>query len=107
MANILQKDKLPFLIAVVHHLDRANSKWSFQQLMDVKAGVEQGTCPRTILLIPHLLKLVQCLSGYMKNNTTSKNFAAAMFVLSKTVFENHWEKKAKILTKGNCKVMLH
>lgn len=102
MANILQKDKLPCFIAVAHYLDRPNSKWSFQQVMAVKACVEQGNCMRTILLIPHLLKLVHCLSEYMENNTTSKNFAAALFVLSKTVFESHWEKKkAKILTKGN------
>lgn len=100
MANILQKDKLPCFIAVVHYLDRPNTKWSFQQVMAVKASIEQGNCPRTILLIPHLLKSVQCLSQYTESNTTSKNFAAALFV-----FESHWEKKAKILTKGNCKVM--
>lgn len=100
MANILQKDKLPCFIVVVHYLDRPNSKWSFQQVMAVKACIEQGNCLRTILLIPHLLKLVQGLSEYIENNTTSKNFA-----LFKTVFESHWKKKAKILTKGNCKVM--
>lgn len=99
MANISQKDKLPCFIAVEHYLDRPKSKWSFQQVMAVKACVEQGNCPRTILLIPHLLKLVQCLSEYTDNNTTSKNFAAALFVLSKTIFESYWEKKAKPMTK--------
>lgn len=88
MANILQKDKLPCFIAVLHYLDRPNSKWSFQQVMAVKACVEQGNCPRTILLVPHLLKLVQCLSEHTENNT-SKNIAAALFVLSKTIFESH------------------
>lgn len=102
MANILQKDKLPCFIAVVHYLDRPHSKWSFQQVMAVKACVEQGNCLRTILLIPHLLKLVQGLSEYIENYTTSKNFAAALFVLSKTVFRKPLGKKSTILTKSNC-----
>lgn len=66
MANILQKDKLPFFIAVVHYLDRPNSKWSFQQLMAVKACVLQDTCPRTILLIPHLLNQSSAYLGTWK-----------------------------------------